>query len=108
MSYQTRKMGGGARVAGRALAQPLHASSLLLIRQRRRLSGGGGVQTAREPPLEIGAERALRIALRLEECAQVLRCEGARIRAAARRCAYQPRVLRGGGVRWRRRVGHVK
>eukprot|EP00964_Phaeocystis_antarctica_P095124 scaffold61692_cov73-Phaeocystis_antarctica.AAC.3 len=97
----------GARVARGALAQPLHDGSLLLVRQRRRLGGGGGVQTAREPPLEIGAERPLRIALRLEERAQVLRREGACIGAAARRRAHQPRVLRGVRVR-RRRRRHAK
>lgn len=84
--HQTREMVGSARVAGRALSQPRHAGGLLL----RRLSCGGGVQTAREPPFEIAAERALRIALRLEERAQVLRREGARTGAAARRRAHQP------------------
>ena len=95
-------MGGGARVAGRALAQPQHAGGLLLVRQRRCLGDSGGVQTTREPPFEIGAERALHIALRLEERAQDLRRESARVGAAARRRAHQPRVLRGvRGRRWR-------
>ena len=98
--HQTREMVGSARVAGRALSQPRHAGGLLL----RRLSCGGGVQTAREPPFEIAAERALRIALRLKERAQVLRREGARAGAAARRRAHQP--LRGVGGRWRWR--HAK
>ena len=98
---QTREMGGSARVAGRALAQPQHAGGLLLVRQRWCLSDIGGVQT-REPPFKIGAERALHIALRLEEHAQDLRRKSARVGAAARRRAHQPRVLRGvRGRRWR-------